>query len=58
MKTWSMSINDSKAELKVPPDGLIAILMPSKLAHLTLYDQGPLQKAKIPILRQNQLFQI
>jgi len=30
MKTWSMSINDGKAELEVPPDGLIATLMPAK----------------------------
>jgi len=30
MKTWSMSINDTKAELEVHPDGLIATLIPSK----------------------------
>jgi hypothetical protein len=30
MKTWSMSINDGKASIEAPPDGLIATLMPSK----------------------------
>ena len=30
MKTWSMSINDGKASVDAPPDGLIAILLPSK----------------------------
>jgi len=30
MKTWSMSINDGKAALDTPPDGLIVTLLPSK----------------------------
>jgi len=29
-KTWSMSINDTKADLETPPDGLIATLLVSK----------------------------
>ena len=30
MKTWSMSINNGKAALDTPPDGLIVTLLPSK----------------------------
>jgi hypothetical protein len=46
MKTWSMSINDGKAELEVPPDGLIATLMPSKAGTFNPLRSGATAKSQ------------
>ena len=47
MKIWSMSINDGKAALDVPPDGLVVTLLPSKSGtHNPLRSENAVNTAK------------